>query len=294
MQNPSIVCFGDVLWDMLPGGKVAGGAPMNVAHHAQQLGLPSTMISSVGKDELGGELLRFLEGKGIPTRWIQRSTSYPTSSVQVHLDEKGSASYEIVEGVAWDDIQLQESMWEVVKEASAIVFGSLATRTATSKETLLALLAVAPLRVFDINLRAPFYSRSSIEALLGQADIVKVNDDELDMLADWYGQAKEMDSMTRFVRDKFQLQRIIVTRGGEGAICRDDTGLHAHPGFPITVKDTVGSGDSFLAAFLTQMLKGQSTGNCLAFACGVGALVATKSGGTPAIDQQMVWDFMHR
>lgn len=294
MQQPSIVCFGEVLWDMLPSGKVAGGAPMNVAHHAQQLGLPSTMISSVGKDELGDELLLFLEGKGIPTRWIQRSTSYPTSSVQVHLDEQGSASYEIVEGVAWDDIQLEASMLEAVKGASAIVFGSLATRIATSKETLLALLAVAPLRVFDINLRAPFYSQSSIDALLKQADIVKVNDEELDMLADWYGQAKEMDSMTQFVMDKFQLQRVIVTRGGEGAICRDDAGLHSHPGFPVTVKDTVGSGDSFLAAFLTQMLKGESTSKCLAFACGVGALVATKSGGTPVVDPQMVLGFMNR
>lgn len=294
MQNPSIVCFGEVLWDMLPGGKVAGGAPMNVAHHAQQLGLPSTMISSVGKDELGDELLRFLEGKGIPTRWIQRSTNYPTSSVQVHLDEKGSASYEIVKGVAWDDIQLQASMLEVVKGTSAIVFGSLATRMAASKETLLALLAVAPLRVFDINLRTPFYSPSSIDALLGQADIVKVNDDELDMLADWYGQAKEMDSMTQFVMDKFQLQKIIVTRGGEGAMCRDEKGLHSHLGFPVEVNDTVGSGDSFLAAFLTQMLQGESTVDCLAFACAVGALVATKSGGTPEIDQQMVLDFMKR
>ncbi len=294
MPNPSIVCFGEVLWDMLPTGKVAGGAPMNVAHHAQQLGLPSTMISSVGEDELGEELIQFLKGKGIPTRWIQQSKNYPTSSVQVHLDEKGSASYEIVEGVAWDDIQLEASMLARVKAASAIVFGSLATRTVTTKETLLSLLAVAPLRVFDINLRAPFYSPAAIEALLKQSDIVKTNDEELDLLADWYGQARNLDDMTKFVRDKFELQKIIVTRGGEGAMCRDEQGLHSHSGFPVTVKDTVGSGDSFLAAFLSQMLAGKSTVDCLAFACAVGALVATKSGGTPAINSQMVLDFMKR
>jgi len=294
MQNSSIICFGEVLWDMLPTGKVAGGAPMNVAHHAQQLGLPSTMISSVGQDELGEELIQFLKGKGIPTRWIQHSERYPTSSVQVHLDEKGSASYEIVENVAWDDIQLEESMLASVKAASAIVFGSLATRTATTRETLQSLLEVAPLRVFDVNLRAPFYHPAGIEALLQQADIVKTNDEELDLLADWYGQARDLDSMTKFVLDKFELQKIIVTRGGAGAMCRDEQGLHSHSGFPVTVKDTVGSGDSFLAAFLSKMLQGKSTVDCLAFACAVGALVATKSGGTPAINSQMVFDFMKR
>lgn len=294
MQNPSIVCFGEVLWDMLPTGKVAGGAPMNVAHHAQQLGLPSTMISSVGQDELGDELIQFLKEKGIPTDWIQRSDKYPTSEVQVHLDEKGSASYEIVEGVAWDDIQLEESMLAKVKAASAIVFGSLATRMATTRETLWILLEAASLRVFDINLRAPFYNPAAIEALLKQADIVKTNDEELDLLADWYGQARDLDHMTKFILDQFGLQKVIVTRGGEGAMCRDEQGLHSHSGFPVTVKDTVGSGDSFLAAFLSQMFQGRSSPECLAFACGVGALVATKSGGTPMVNPQMVIDFMKR
>lgn len=292
MQQPAIVCFGEVLWDMLPTGKVAGGAPMNVAHHAKQLGASSTMISSVGEDPLGNELIAFLQDKGIPTRLIQRSTTYPTSQVKVHLDATGSASYEIVEGVAWDDIQLSEAMRLAVEEADALVFGSLVTRSSTSKATLEALLKAANLSVFDVNLRPPFYSPESIEPLLEAADIVKTNDEELDLLAKWFGQTAEMPTMTQYLLNRFDLQKVIVTRGSKGAACRDEAGWHEHPGYPVEVKDTVGSGDSFLAGFLTQVLKGESTNGALDFACAVGALVATHAGGTPMIDPANVKAFI--
>ena len=291
MQQPSIVCFGEVLWDLLPTGKVAGGAPMNVAHHAKQVGAHSTMISSVGRDALGDELIVFLEDKGIPTHLVQRSERFPTSVVKVHLDDSGSASYEIVEGVAWDDIQLADAMLEAVRAADLLVFGSLVTRSATSRSTLQALLKAAQVRVFDVNLRAPFYSPASIEALLKESDIVKTNDDELEKLADWFGQDKEMPLMTQYLMDRFDLQKVIVTRGSHGAACRDVEGWHEHPGFRIKVTDTVGSGDSFLAGFLTSMLKGESTKDCLAFACAVGALVATYAGGTPLVSPEMVEAF---
>lgn len=281
MLTPSIICFGEVLWDMLPSGKVVGGAPMNVAHHAKQLGAQSTMISSVGADSLGDDLIDFLQKKGIATHLIQRSRIYPTSLVKVHLDEKGSASYEIVEDVAWDDIQLNREMKAAVQEADALVFGSLVTRAATSRASLEALLKLAKVRVFDVNLRVPFYSPSSINALLSNADVVKTNDDELEMLAEWFGQPYEMPIMAQYLLDKFQLQKVIVTRGSNGAACQDEDGWHEHPGYPVMVKDTVGSGDSFLAGFITSLLRGKSTQECLAFACAVGALVATHSGGTP-------------
>ena len=196
-----------------------------------------------------------------------------------------------MEGVAWDDIQLADAMLEAVRAADLLVFGSLVTRSATSRSTLQALLKAAQVRVFDVNLRAPFYSPASIEALLKESDIVKTNDDELEKLADWFGQDKEMPLMTQYLIDRFDLQKVIVTRGSHGAACRDVEGWHEHPGFPVEVTDTVGSGDSFLAGFLTSMLKGESTKDCLAFACAVGALVATYAGGTPLVSPEMVEAF---
>lgn len=291
MKQPSIICFGEVLWDMLPSGKVAGGAPMNVAHHAKQLGAQSTMISSVGRDALGDDLIAFLDDKEIPTHLVQRSETLPTSVVKVHLDEKGSASYEIVEGVAWDDIQITEQMKLAVEQADALVFGSLVTRGEVAKASLQDLLQLAKLRVFDVNLRAPFFSPASIEALLEQADIVKTNDEELDLLAQWFVQSSDMPSMTQYLLDRFDLQKVIVTRGSQGAACRDHSGWHEHQGYPVSVKDTVGSGDSFLAGFLTSMLLGKSTLECLDFGCAVGALVATHSGGTPKVTPAMVKAF---
>ena len=291
MKQASIICFGEVLWDLLPSGKVAGGAPMNVAHHAKQLGAQSIMISSVGKDSLGDDLIGFLSEKEIPTHLVQRSETLPTSVVKVHLDEKGSASYEIVEGVAWDDIQLTEAMQSAVEAADALVFGSLVTRGETSRASLQDLLQRAKLRVFDVNLRAPHYSAASIEALLQHADVVKTNDEELELLAEWFGQSGDMPSLTQYLLDQFELQKVIVTRGSNGAACRDHLGWHEHPGYPVKVKDTVGSGDSFLAGFITSMLKGDSTEDCLAFACAVGALVATHSGGTPMVSPEMVRAF---
>ncbi len=291
MKQPSIICFGEVLWDMLPSGKVAGGAPMNVAHHARQLGAQSTMISSVGQDSLGDDLIDFLGEKKIGIALVQRSETLPTSVVKVHLDEKGSASYEIVEGVAWDDIQITEPMKTAVQQADILVFGSLVTRGERSKACLEELLQRARLRVFDVNLREPFFSSASISALLEQADIVKTNDDELELLAEWFDQSPDMPSMTQYLIDRFGLQKVIVTRGSKGAACRDQAGWHEHPGYPVTVKDTVGSGDSFLAGFLTSMLFGKSTLDCLDFGCAVGALVATHSGGTPEISPERVEAF---
>lgn len=291
MKQPTIICFGEVLWDMLPTGKVAGGAPMNVAYHAQQLGAQSSMISSVGRDILGDALLDFLKTKKIGTALLQRSETLPTSVVKVYLDDTGSASYEIVEGVAWDDIQITEPMKAAVEQADVLVFGSLVTRGEASKSALEQLLQRAKLRVFDVNLREPFFSSASIARLLEQADVVKTNDDELELLAGWFDQSSDMPSITQHLLNRFDLQKVIVTRGSKGAACRDQAGWHEHPGYPVTVKDTVGSGDSFLAGFLTRMLFGESTLDCLDFGCAVGALVATHSGGTPQISPEVVKAF---
>lgn len=283
MSKPAIICFGEVLWDVLPDKRVAGGAPMNVAFHANQFGMESKMISCVGDDELGKELIRFLENKGVSTSLIQTDPTFPTGTVNVILDNGGSPSYEIVSPVAWDYIRADDKTKDVVRSADALVFGSLACRTERNKRTLFEYLELAPVRVLDVNLRVPFYSRPLIESLLARADIVKMNDEELALIAGWQQAAGSEKAQLGFLRDAFGLDVLILTRGKNGAACLDESGFHEHPGFPVTVKDTIGSGDSFLAAFLSKYLRGANTRKCLAFAGAVGALVATRAGGTPEI-----------
>lgn len=256
---------------------------MNVAFHANQFGMESKMISCVGDDELGKELIRFLENKGVSTSLIQTDPTFPTGTVNVILDNGGSPSYEIVSPVAWDYIRADDKTKDVVRSADALAFGSLACRTERNKRTLFEYLEVAPVRVLDVNLRAPFYSRPLIESLLARADIVKMNDEEIALIAGWQRARGNEKAQMSFLRDAFGLDVLILTRGKNGAACLDESGFHEHPGFPVTVKDTIGSGDSFLAAFLSKYLKGADTRECLAFAGAVGALVATRAGGTPEI-----------
>ena len=292
MQNPVVICFGEVLWDLLPTGKIAGGAPMNVAYQTNNLGMQSRMISRVGTDALGQSLLAFLREKSVSVDLVQIDSNYPTGVVNVTLDEKGIPSYEIVQPAAWDHIELSAEMLETVSHANALVFGSLSCRSAHSKETLLALIEKAPLRVFDINLRQPFYSQELIEALLPKANLVKVNDIELGILAEWYGmEGSESDQMAA-LQKKFGFNRIIVTKGEHGAACLSDTGYSSVPGVSVKVQDTIGSGDAFLSGFLSQFFAGASDQECLRFANALGALTATKAGGTPNISAEEIRAFL--
>lgn len=283
MSNPVIICFGETLWDLLPTGRKAGGAPMNVAFHASQLGLESRIISKIGDDDLGKELKRFLQNIGVSVDLIQTDSVFPTGMVNVTFDKNGSPSYEIVSPVAWDHIHHEDKLKDFVKNASALIFGSLACRTERNKRTLLEYADLANIRVFDVNLRTPFYSKSLIEELLEKADIVKMNDEELAIIGEWLGVSGNEKSQLEYIKNKFSLDLAILTKGRHGAVCLDETGYHEHPGFQVKVHDTIGSGDAFLAAFLSHYLKGESTDDCLVFASAVGAMVATKQGGTPKI-----------
>jgi len=276
-----LYCYGEVLFDCLPSGKIAGGAPMNVAYHAQQLGFQSAMISRVGDDRFGHELLAFLTSKNIAIDWVQVDQMHPTSTVQVALDAKGHASYTIVEPVAWDFIDIEDKVKEAVSKADMFLYGSLVTRQAKSRETLMYLLNVAPFKVFDVNLRVPFYSKKQLEPLLEQAHLVKMNDDEVAIVADWYGIKGSETAKMEALYEHFNLEGVLVTRGANGAVFYDENGFVEHGGYPVEVQDTIGSGDSFLAAFLSEYVQGNNIENCLDLACGLGAFVATQKGGTP-------------
>jgi fructokinase len=281
MPNHSIVCFGEVLWDLLPSGKIAGGAPMNVAYHAKVFGLQSQMVSRVGVDDLGRELMAFLSDKGIQTNLVQRDHTFSTGTVNVRLDEKGTPSYEIVQPAAWDNIHPDEAAKQAVKNADAFVFGSLACRTERTKKTLLELLELARERVFDVNLRPPFFSQNLLEELLQKATVVKMNDEELSTISGWYGASGDELANMDFLKKRFHLDALIVTKGAEGAAFLNGNGHYTHPGFKVKVQDTIGSGDAFLGAFLSKALAGVAAPECLEFACAAGAFVATKKGATP-------------
>lgn len=292
-KKNAFVCFGEVLWDVLPTHKVAGGAPMNVAFHANNFGIDGQMISAVGNDDLGKELIEFLHQKNIQTNFIHTNYTFPTSTVQVTLDSKGAASYEIVAPVAWDYLYTDEVRVKAVSSADLLLFGSLICRNKQNLKTLLQLIEQAKKVVFDVNLRPPFYNQSLIETLLAKADIVKMNDEELTKIMNWYGAKEELKAQMIFVAEKFNIETIIMTEGKHGAYCLHDSDLFFQKSFPVEVKDTVGSGDSFLAAFLYKMVNGSDWQSCLEFACATGALVATKSGGTPDINEKLVLDFIN-
>ena len=292
-----IVCFGEVLWDLLPSGKIAGGAPMNVAYHLSRFGYSTTMISRIGQDDLGIELLQFLNGKGVDTQWIQVDDALPTGIVKVTLTDKGQPSYEIVQPVAWDDIERNEQNRKVVEASDVFIYGSLAARNEISQQTLFELLDVAKFKVFDVNLRPPFYSKDLLEKLLHQANIVKMNDEELEIIGAWHemneiSQQVNLNHLLTRLRKIYNLKGIIVTIGAKGAIYSDDTGYYEQNGFPITVQDTIGSGDSFLAGFMSQYLNSIIPQKCLEFACATGAYVATQKGGTPQNSLDTINDFI--
>ena len=254
---------------------------MNAAYHAQIFGLQSHMISRVGRDDLGRQLCAFLTDKGIPVDLVQEDPTFPTGTVNVLLDEKGSPSYEIVAPVSWDQIHPDERAKAAVVQADALVFGSLACRTDRSKNTLLELLDLAPSKVFDVNLRPPFFSQGLLETLLAKTNLAKMNEEELETICGWYQVVGDLAMKMDFLKNQFRLDSIIVTKGPQGAAYLNDEGLFQHAGFKVKVQDTIGSGDAFLGAFLSRSLQGAAPEDCLATACAAGALVATKQGATP-------------
>ncbi|PZR25241.1 MAG: carbohydrate kinase [Citrobacter freundii] len=280
-QLSKVVCFGEILWDILPAGTVPGGAPMNVAYHLHQLNESPALVTRVGKDERGDELRSILERKEVDIRLLQTDEQYPTGTVYGTADEKGDMKYEIVAPSAWDFIQTTADNMTTVAEADYFVCGSLVARREPSRNTLFALLDQANTKVVDINLRPPFYSAELIEALITRADIVKLNNDELELISSWWGFGQGLREQADALQRRFNTKTIIVTRGSNGAAVWHDGRLHEHPGFKVKVADTVGSGDAFLAGFLHQRLQSKEVNEALVFACGLGALVASKSGAWP-------------
>ncbi|KAB1229563.1 carbohydrate kinase family protein [Chryseobacterium viscerum] len=278
------VCFGEVLWDIFPGEqRRMGGAPFNVAYHLSKMGVEVNMISSVGDDQLGHDLLDKMNNWNIPADLVQVNTEYPTSTVIATVDENNDAHYDIVEGVAWDFIDTTRKNQEILKTTDAFVFGTLAARNEKSRNTLFQLLELSDYNVFDINLREPYYEVGMIKDVLHKTHLAKFNKAEMRMMLDFLGKdyTTEEDSI-KYLQDKFDLKEIMVSKGSKGALYAQGDDFYLYPTIPVTVKDTVGSGDSFLAGFLSKKLeKGSTVHEMMTQAVSLGAFITSQEGACP-------------
>ncbi|MGB5941552.1 MAG: PfkB family carbohydrate kinase [Leeuwenhoekiella sp.] len=252
------------------------------------------MISRVGDDDKGERIIDYLKKEGVNTETIQIDKEYPTSEVLVSLDESGNASYEIPEPGAWDVIALTNDLKNRVAQSDLFVFGSLSSRNAVTRETLKTLLQTDVFKVFDVNLREPFYNKELLLDLLDYTDFAKFNDDELYKIADYLEcPYRGMEQCIAYIASAKKLQTVCVTKGPFGAVLYNSGNFYYNSGYRIKVVDTVGSGDSFLASVLFKIFSGESYQEAINFACAVGAMVATREGANPQLSEQEIQEFMH-
>ncbi len=289
-----IVCFGEVLWDVFPVHKKIGGAPLNVAIRLQSFENEVAIISKIGNDEDGAELLDFMNEKNINTSCVQKDSIRETGKVNVTLDAKGSASYEIKFPSSWDFIEVNEKVKTLVKTSDSFIFGSLVARNQQSKETLFQLLEHANYRVFDVNLRAPHYTKELLIALMHQANFIKFNDDELFEISTYLGSKyNSIEQNIQYISEKTNTKHICVTKGSHGAVLLYNDALYYNSGYLIKVADTVGAGDSFLATLINFLLKKENPQKAIDMACAMGALVAQNEGANPVISKKELEEFVN-
>lgn len=293
ISNKKILCFGEVLWDMLPSGEKPGGAPMNVALHLKKFGLEVALASKVGKDEPGEKLLSFIGNAGLATHNIQRDDNLETSKVLVHIDGQ-EARYEICEPVAWDNINITPELTKEVENCGVVVYGSLASRNADTKQTLQSILNSDVLRIMDVNLRPPYDNEALVVPLLKLADVIKLNDEEIVTIASWFDvQDENTEVLMRWVAKEFNAMAVCVTKGEDGAYLLHDDLFYSHPGFKVDAQDPVGAGDAFLAGYIYSLLSDKTPENAIEFACATGALVASKAGAAPKYGSEEILQIMN-
>ena len=281
MSKKVIVGIGEILWDMLPSGKALGGAPANFAYHATRLGEEGWAVSAIGPDDLGREIMDIVTEKRLKN--IISLTDKPTGTVQVELDAKGVPTYTIMEGVAWDHIPFTPEMEALARRADAVCFGSLVQRMASRESVLRFLRATRPetLKVFDINLRQHYYTREVLEESLEIADILKINDEEIRIVADMFGLGGDDVAVSRALIERYGLRLVILTKGAEGSEVITADGTLPQPAGEAEVVDTVGAGDSFTAAFVVAYLRGNTLADAQRLASDTAAYVCSRKGAMP-------------
>ncbi len=284
-----VIGIGEALWDMLPEGKKLGGAPANFAYHASQFGLEGLAVSAIGHDALGEELIGQLEEHNLPYHLAR--VDYPTGTVQVTLDAQGVPQYEIKTDVAWDNIPFDEELRALAKDCKAVCYGSLAQRSEVSRATIQAFLDATPvecLKVFDINLRQNFYTKEILENAFRRCDILKINDEELVVIARLFNiPGLGLDEKCWYMYKEYGLKMLILTCGTNGSYVFHEGGMSYQVTPKVEVADTVGAGDSFTGSFIGSILQGKSVAAAHETAVKVSAYVCTQKGAMPTIPDNL-------
>lgn len=286
-MNKIVVGMGEALWDVLPEGKKIGGAPANFAYHVSQFGLPSCVVSAIGDDALGKEIIENFTSKGLDQHIAE--VPYPTGTVQVEIDQTGTPLYDIKENVAWDNIPYTEHLDALAKRTKAVCFGSLAQRNVVSRETINHFLDTMPkdddsLIVFDVNLRQGFYNKEILCKSMQNCNILKINDEELITVSRMFGYPGiDLQDKCWILLGKYNLKMLILTCGINGSYVFTPGNVSFQPTPKVEVADTVGAGDSFTAAFIASILKGKSVTEAHTIAVKTSAFVCTKKGAMPIL-----------
>ena len=284
------VGIGEILWDVLPGGRKLGGAPANFAFHVNGLGGRGLIVSRLGQDAWGDEALQVLGANGLNLCCVTRDPQHPTGTVEARLDEAGVATYVFPDNVAWDFLELNPAAFQVAQRAQAVCFGTLAQRSAISRAAVHQFLRATPraaLRVFDVNLRGDMYSREVLESSLDLADALKVSDAELPVLARIFGLPEGDQERLAALVERYGLRLAALTRGGQGSLLATPGAVSDHPGFRVEVADTIGAGDAFGAAMTLGFLAGWDLDAVNVRANEVAAFVCTRPGAMQAADREL-------
>lgn len=290
-RQPRILGLGEVLWDVFPDGETFGGAPANFACHCRSLGADAAVVSAVGDDERGRRAVAFLKEHGVDPSHIQVLPNAPTGAVLVHLDTEGKAEYQFLNDTAWDRIAWTSALADAASRADALCFGTLGQRSAHSRATIERFLRATRsdcLRVFDINLRQHFHSPELVRASLKAANVLKVNDEELPVMADWFALPGKPEQQLEALLDRFPLDLAILTCGPRGAwmISREESNFASPP--PVDVVSTVGAGDAFTAAVVMGLLVKRPLDEINRRANAIAAYVCTQQGAVPPLPASLV------
>ncbi len=289
-MNDVVVGMGEALWDVLPEGKKIGGAPANFAYHVSQFGLPSCVVSAVGDDNLGEEIIENFTSKGL--KHLIEKVPYPTGTVQVEIDQAGVPQYEIKENVAWDNIPYTVRLEALAEKTKAVCFGSLAQRNVVSRSTINRFLDAMPqtdesLMVFDVNLRQGFYNKDILCNSMKRCNILKINDEELVTVSRMFGYPGiDLQDKCWILLGKYNLKMLILTCGINGSYVFTPGNVSFQPTPAVKVADTVGAGDSFTAAFISSLLKGCDVAEAHRVAVEVSAYVCTQNGAMPVLPEK--------
>ena len=288
-MNNIIVGLGEALWDVLPEGKKIGGAPANFAYHVSQFGFDSRVVSAVGNDDLGDEILKVFKEKQLKHQL--QTVNYPTGTVQVTLDDNGIPCYDIKEGVAWDNIPFTDDLKRLALSTRAVCFGSLAQRNEVSRTSINRFLDTMPdgegqLKIFDINLRQGFFTKDIIRDSCQRCNVLKINDEELVAISRLFGYPGiDLQDKCWILLAKYNLKMLILTCGTNGSYVFTPGVVSFQETPKVPVADTVGAGDSFTATFTAALLKGKSVPEAHKLAVEVSAYVCTQSGAMPELPQ---------